>query len=62
MGPKFLKRGWLQLKHNCQSATKWTYEGITYASWNNNEDPNAPRTECHNIPMTKHQSTTYNDM
>ena len=49
-------------KHNCKSVTKWTYEGITSASRKNNEDPNAPRTERHNIPMTKHQSTTYNDM
>ena len=31
-------------------------------SRNNNEDRNAPRTERHNVPKTKHQSTTYSDM
>ena len=31
-------------KHNSQSVTKGTYEGITSASQNNNEDRNAPRT------------------
>ena len=42
--------------------TKWTYEEITSASQNNNEDRNAPRTERHKAPMTKHQSTTYTHM
>ena len=41
-------------KQNRWSVTKRTYEGIACARWNNNEDQNAPRTERHNIPMTKH--------
>ena len=49
-------------KHHSWSVTKWTYEGITSASRNNNEDRNAPGTEHYNVPMTKHQSTTYSDM
>ena len=50
-------------KHHSRSVTKQTYEGISSsASWNNNEDQNAPVTECHNVSMTKHQSTTYSDM
>ena len=49
-------------KHHSRSATKRTYEGITSASRNNNEDRNAPRTEHYNVPMTKHQSTTYSNM
>ena len=49
-------------KHHSRSVTKQTYEGITSAIQNNNEDRNAPRTEHYNVPMTKHQSTTYSDM
>ena len=49
-------------KHHSRSVTKRTYEGITSASWNNNEDRNAPGTEHYNVPMTKHQSTTYSNM
>ena len=49
-------------KDNSQSVTKWTYEGITSASRNDNEDQKAPRTGRHNVPMAKHESTTYSNM
>ena len=48
--------------HYSRSVTKLTYERITPASRNNNEDRNASKTERHNVAMTKHQSTTHSDI